>query len=68
MIYSSMKFRVNEVNVRESASVSFSDWSDFYLVLLFWRFCVGCYVGNLLFTLEKLFQKVDMRIKYLNDI
>lgn len=66
MIYSSIKLRVSEVNVRENASVNFSVWSDFQLVLIFWRFCVGCYVENL-FTLGKLFQKVDVRMKYLND-
>lgn len=58
MIYSSMNFRVNEVNVRKNASVNFSVWSDFELVLLFWKFCVGCCIENLLSALGKLFRKM----------
>ena len=50
-----MNFRVNDVNVRKNLSVNFSVWSDFELVLLFWKFCVGCCVENLLFALGKLF-------------
>lgn len=65
MIYSSMKFRVNEVNVRENAFVNFSVWSDFELVLtaILETLCRLLYRGFVVCSWKPISK--DVRMKYL---